>query len=356
MNIDNMNNAKQRFSPQQELEKHRIPRLYRWRTLLIFCSFILCTMLWAFLCRSCINDYPTNHMGFGGGNSNFGSGSGSGKSGDGPGAGKSGNGKGKFDQAQGTAGIGKDASQTGTANPNQGQLAVDGSPQTQTTQILNKIPLHVESIATEVTPPTPAKIVASPYTGGAVQGRTGFYGVSIRKSSRVLFIVDCSGSMGAHSSEMPGKTRMDVMKMELEKAIFSGNSDRRPTGSFGIVSFSHHTKKFPDKSSELAKYTDAQHMKEAKEFIDKLYRGGGTNMKTAWDAAIKIIRKNNVDTVYFMTDGEPGDGFDLKWLKAALKKHRINHLAINCITVGGHGKKLMKDIADEYKGTFVLIP
>ena len=100
-----------------------------------------------------------------------------------------------------------------------------------------------------------------------------------------------------------------------------------------------------------------QKMKKAKDFIKKLGAGGGTYMQTAWIAALKLIKKHKIDTVYFLTDGEPGDNFDEKWLKQAVRKQLgSSSLKINCITIGDYGKDLMKKIARNHHGSFVLIP
>ena len=80
-------------------------------------------------------------------------------------------------------------------------------------------------------------------------------------------------------------------------------------------------------------------------------------MKTAWLEAFEIIKKCNIDTVNFLTDGEPGDGFNPVWLQESLKKARIRgRLTINCISIGGGGQGLMKKIAEDFKGSYVFIP
>ena len=351
-----MKKNRKRFAPDQELAKHNIPQLYRWRTLIIFSVMLSFVCFWAFCCRGCI-DNSAHGIGFGsGGGSDFGTGPGSGNAGDGPGAGKKGDNKGKFAQAQGTAGIGKDAKPAGTANPSSGQYAIDGAPDTPAAPLLTQPPLHIESIAQEVTPPTPVKVVAKIQTGGAPQGRKGFYGVSVKASARVLYIVDCSGSMGAQSQEIPGKTRIDVMKMELKKAIFGNRASKYSSGGFSIVKFESNATSYPPKKKGLCKYSDQKRMKEAEEFIDQMFDTGGTMMKTAWSAALEIIKKSNVDTVNFLTDGEPGDNFDPAWLQQAVKKAKLRgRLTVNCISIGGH-RGLMKKIAEDFKGSYVVIP
>ncbi|MBO5923084.1 MAG: VWA domain-containing protein, partial [Lentisphaeria bacterium] len=272
----------QQFAPQQELAENKIPKLYRRRTLIIFGCMFLLLLIWAYLCRGCIGISDTHSLGFGGGSSDFGTGPGSGNSGDGPGAGESGSNKGKFNEAKGKAGIGKDSSAPGTANPSMGSVAIDGAPSVPADKILTQIPLHVESIARTVAPAKPIQIAAKPQTGGSPQGRKGFYGVTVNENAKVLFIVDCSGSMGSSSNEIPGKTRLEVMIMELEKAIFNKQRSRYSSGAFAIVKFSDGAEQFPPRKKGLCYYSSEKRLKEAKEFTAYITSGGSTNMKTAW--------------------------------------------------------------------------
>ena len=356
-----------RFAPEQELAKNNIPHFYRWRTLIIFCFFLSLTTCWAVCCRSCVADltghstgFGTNSYGSAGANSNVPNpNSDSGNSGDGPGAGKAGkNGSapGKFDQAKGVDGIGKDAVSTNHDNKLNPQAAAGINQQPNDNPEIMQPPVHVENIARETPPPVPEKVVTPQISGSAPRRGQSFYGVAVRKTSRILFIVDCSGSMSANSSKIAGKARIDVLKMELEKALFV-NISKYSTGGFAIVKFDDDAKLFPKKKNKLCQYSDTKLMQEAKDFVDQLYPTGGTNMKKAWNAAVDVIKKQNIDTVYFLTDGEPGDDFDPAWLKKTLKKSRINNkLTINCIAIGDAGLFLMKKIANDYRGSFVLIP
>ena len=347
-------NRLQQYSPKLELANNKVPQLRRCRTLITFGIMLMLLLLWAYFCRGCINLSDSNSLGFGGGNAGLGSGSGN--SGDGPGAGKNGSGKGKFDSAQGKLGIGKDSSAPGTDNPATGDLTVESTANTPAAAVLKQLPLHVESIVETAIQPTPVQINTTPQTGGAPQGRKGFYGVAVHDSARVLFIIDCSGSMGARSTELPDKTRLEVMKMELEKAIFNKNRSQYSTGAFAIVNFSDDAAQFPPRKKGLCRYTETKKLKQAQEFIDQLQAGGSTNMKTAWEAGIEIIKKYRIDTVYFLTDGEPTDNFDVIWLKAAMKKNHVARISVNCVAIGNHGKDRMQAVAKEFRGSFVFIP
>jgi uncharacterized SAM-binding protein YcdF (DUF218 family) len=75
------------------------------------------------------------------------------------------------------------------------------------------------------------------------------------------------------------------------------------------------------------------------------------NMKFSLD----IIKEKDIDTVYFMTDGMPGDNFNDQWLLEQLKRHHLTKLKIHCISVG-MDQQFMKKIADHTHGKYIYIP
>ena len=92
-------------------------------------------------------------------------------------------------------------------------------------------------------------------TGGTAAGRKGFYGLDVAGKSKALFLIDVSGSMASASSEFPGKTRLDVLKMELKKSLFGGQELSEKSfsrsGGFIIIAFSSTTSCFPAASNKL---------------------------------------------------------------------------------------------------------
>lgn len=303
--------------------------------------------IWSYCCASCIRtsgDKPGIGTGSGGGG-----GRGASDSGSGSGAGPSGSGSGKLAQApaQPAAGSGNktgEAGSSGTANT----ITPSGVPGnvSNTAASDSSVLQQVESIAYH----QPAPEVKS---GGAgnVAGRKGFYGLETGNSIRSIFIVDTSGSMGAMSSELPGKSRVEVLKMELEKSIF--NPKRPNIGGFIIFAFNSQSRRFPEKT--LCRYRDTKAMQEARQFINVLHAGGGTMMIQAWEKALDTAKKENIDTIYFMTDGQPGDNFSDQWLLAQLSKYRFKKLKIHCVSVG-MDQQFMKKISDHTHGTYIYIP
>ena len=154
--------------------------------------------------------------------------------------------------------------------------------------------------------------------------------------------------------ELPQKNRLDVLKLELLRSI-DGNIENKSSrsGGFTILAFHSTTEAFP--KNRVCRYDDSHGIKKAKKFIDELRPAGGTMMAAAWKLALKLCKKQGIDTVYFMTDGFPGDNFNEKWLAKELKHHRLTELKINCVAVGSD-HQFMKNIAQSNHGKYVFIP
>ena len=151
------------------------------------------------------------------------------------------------------------------------------------------------------------------------QGHTSFYGVQTN-SKHIVFVLDRSGSMKepakGQEDKLRPKTRMEVAKEELKKAIRSlgaDESDERGAASFNIVSFAHDVTVF--KKGKMIEAT-LKAKEAAEKWIDKLEAVGGTNTYDALEAAFAIIsarkeKKNaarGADTFFLLTDGEPTVG------------------------------------------------
>ena len=326
-----------------------------------YCStavMIALLLLWSFLCRSCVNGDGSGGLNGGNGTLISGSGTGSGDHGKGRGAGKSGDGSGK-EKASGRIGLGKnnDEPQTTPAGENSRQA----TPQQQVinlpaSQVFAQS-ANVESIK-QLAPPK-VKTPTSQNTGGAPSGvsgiaGSGFYGVRAGSNARVLFLVDMSGSMGGRASGENGKTQMDVLKNELYKSIFGSakkiGKANWQQGGFIIAAFDDMTKVFPEK--KICRYKDKNNMKEAAKFIASIYPRGGTGFKQAWKNSVKLIKENDIDIVYFLTDGA-GDADD-KWILELLKKEVSKKLVVNCISLGAD-RKFMEKIAKKRKGKYVCL-
>ncbi len=350
-----MSTDKSPFAPKAALSGQPLKKVRKAAVFINFLLMIALCGIWAYYSRTFIRHMSSYNVNLNSGGADFGTGPGSGNSGDGPGAGASGSGKGKFKDAKGFSGIGKTATEAGTDNPAKGLLATDGTTQKQIkVKKIDTPPLHIESIARKTKPVTPTKITAKPQTGGTVAGRKGFYGVDVNPAKRVLFIVDTSGSMGFSSREDRSKSRMDILKMELLKIIRKNSGNSGASGGFSIVSFSSRASVYPNKG--LCMYSHPQQVLDAEKHVkDALRASGITNMRKGWEAAVGIIKKQKIDTVYFLSDGEPSDGFEAIWLNSFLQQNNITELTVNTISIGINSPR-MKAVARDNMGKYIYIP
>ena len=95
-------------------------------------------------------------------------------------------------------------------------------------------------------------------------------------------------------------------------------------------------------------------MKQSEIFIDNLTPGGGTLMKGAFQQAINIAASENIDTIYFMTDGESSDNITAEWLFNELKKAPRN-LQLHCVALG-RNQDFMRQVSQKYNGRYIYLP
>lgn len=214
-----------------------------------------------------------------------------------------------------------------------------------------------------------------------------FYGIEV-DSKRVCFVIDISGSMKepTRDATSPGTPRIDVAKRELVKIV-----EQLPPGSlFNIVTFNSDVESWLDHIGDLPgnlggktkppkgpttgdakkdkekpkdeaeKKRDADKQKQlddalrakAKEYVERQGANGGTNIYGAFEAAFD---DPNVDTIFFLTDGNPSDGRELdptiiresvaRW--NAVRKIKINTIAIG--TDFEYLKGVSQDSGGEHK-------
>ena len=330
-------------SPAGAVKKHWI------RPFIYLLLYLALAGLWSYYSFCCIRsggDKTGHSTGSGGGG---GKGQGGSDSGSGYGADSSGSGSGKQPQVpvKPAAGSGNSSGETGSSGK-QSHLAPTGK-QSNTVQAAASDPndsKQIESISNQQAAP---KVKSG--NAGNVAGHKGFYGVITSNSTRSIFIVDTSSSMGSLSGEVPYKPRVEVLRTELKKSIF--NPHRKNIGGFIIFAFNSDFRRFPEKN--LCRYSNTQAMNKAQQFIDSLLPEGGTMMKQVWKKALETAEKEKIDTIYFMTDGQPGDGFSDQWLLTQLKKYSLKKLKIHCISVG-MDQQFMQKISDHTRGTYTYIP
>lgn len=136
-----------------------------------------------------------------------------------------------------------------------------------------------------------------------------FFGIRI-ESHRVIFIIDCSGSMlESVYGRMVGKrgaARIDVAKEELSQCI----RNLEQGALFNIFAFSNGVERW-----QKAGIGDAseQSREAALTWVDRLGASGGTNL---FDSVQQAFADQDVDTIFILSDGEPTAG-------ALVDPHRI---------------------------------
>jgi HEAT repeat protein len=176
---------------------------------------------------------------------------------------------------------------------------------------------------------------AGPKVGGTASA--GFVGIPV-EGTRVVFILDLSGSMDWPMDDQGGKVkRLDYAKRELLKAI-DGLS---PDSMFNLVTFNG------DDEAEMwsKKLVDAnkRNKDRFKKFIEKRRPLGGTNLWSGMEAAlnIKLLKYGNhyettVDEIFLLSDGAPsvGDVQDpIEILRLISEVNRFKEVRINTVFI-----------------------
>ncbi len=395
-----MNTDLEHFSPKTELEEYKNRDLNRGRPFIFFILFMLAVILWAVLLagyHAPASDGGGNgksgnmsageSSGSGGGNgsggTNHGNGSGSGDTGDGsaqsftPGLEPDNSNTTKTDEDDQTQANSPSSSQTTSQEDNSKSSAEvnysEKTPQTATTATIlpttdkvpdnqadeNDTPLDSPETPPDKSgkiPPNARGFAVSPSinlpsastTGNGKSGDSGFYGAGAPSGNKVLFLVDVSSSM-SH--------RIAQLQTQLRKAVFNADKPNQQSysrnGGFIIITYSNSTRIFP--SNGLCRYRNKGSMRSAAEFITRLTPGGGTMMINAWEIALQATYRNNIDTIYFLSDGSPGDDFSAEWLLETIKKRSGRKPTIHCISLGNQND-MMKNIAEACNGTYVSLP
>jgi len=196
--------------------------------------------------------------------------------------------------------------------------------------------------------PKPTGDVAPPRKG------TTFYGIQTF-SDRILFIVDISGSMDRvqKGGGAGGKTKMAICKQELIGAVYNLNR----TDTFNVIFFNHqvipwqnHKVQATDRNKSLLK-----------KWVTEQLPLGGTNIYDALELGFKIAHRvtgpPNLDTIFFLTDGNPTAGKirDAKTILEMCREwNKTAKMTIHCIGIGSkHDADFLKELARIGDGKYV---
>ncbi len=177
--------------------------------------------------------------------------------------------------------------------------------------------------------------------------RVEFFGIRI-ESTRVIFVIDVSGSMAArlHSRYVRGggQTRIDVAKEELKRAIDALDA----ATLYNILPFSSGVMSWLDGVAGATEHT----REEAHEYVERLGAGGGTNLYEAIEVAFD---DPDVDTIVILSDGEPSVGPVIQpgRIREAVRRWNEHRgIKVHCIAVGG-SLKVLEWIAEDSGGDYV---
>jgi hypothetical protein len=184
--------------------------------------------------------------------------------------------------------------------------------------------------------------VAEAPSESAERGGVSFYGIETH-STRVLFVLDFSGSMNFAGSERDGKRKkVDVLREEMKKTV-TGLPDG---ATFNLVGFASDVRVWrKDPALRSAKTAAA-----ALEWVEKSAVLGSTNIYDALETAFEMMgfgaAKDRAvepvyDTVFFMTDGKPTSGKVTQPDRILAEVRRWNEarkVRIHVVGMGGHEK------------------
>ena len=183
---------------------------------------------------------------------------------------------------------------------------------------------------------------------GSGGGKSSFYGIPVNKNEKIIFIIDLSGSMSARTPE--GLSRVEAMKKELISMLTLRPKETAGNGSFFIVEYESNINYFPPEKS-LYPFSSVLHVETAVKHIQKLGASGGTAMGAAWNAVFKLTDQNEIDTIFFLTDGEPTDCSEKDLLQMVCQWNLKRKIKINCIAVGRESD-LLRQLAENNKGIY----
>jgi hypothetical protein len=230
---------------------------------------------------------------------------------------------------------------------------------------------HKAELAAKGAPPAAPKLGKNP-----LAPPVDYYGIQTR-SLKLLFLIDCSGSMneligkgGTTGDQYTGK-KIDIAKKMLKAAI----SQLHPSTMFNVITFNTDARPFNDKLIQAT--PENKHVTMDK--IDELAGRGGTYTYGALKLAFGLADPNvtptapPVDTIFLLSDGAPTeatfeDNVEAKPMDPAkildsvkqwnpFRAVRIYTIAIDprIDNAGGNFVRLMRDLAADNGGTYTAI-
>ena len=183
-------------------------------------------------------------------------------------------------------------------------------------------------------------------------GRTvaSFFGVPV-VSSRVVFIVDTSGSMqapyqvqGRYAADGMTGTRLSVAKAQLLGAIDALSDDDR----FNVMFFETGFQLWSDGMTKIS----SKSRKSVQGFVDSQTPRGGTGLYEALERVF-LDFEMDIDTIYLLSDGQPNGGAaGVEKTRESVKEwNQLRQITMHCVSLGGT-VQLLQDLAEMTGGEF----
>lgn len=177
--------------------------------------------------------------------------------------------------------------------------------------------------------------------------RNQYYGIDLT-AARMLFIIDCSGSM-----QEPAYygTRLQRAKQELLQTI----NGLAPSTEFGIMVFDTTVQFY---RNELLIATEENKL-AAVAFVNRITLGDKTNTHAALVEATRF--DDQLEAVFMLTDGQPTFGKTTRpdlIINEIVRRNRTCHLRFNTIGIGqiGNTATFLQKLAEETGGEYRQVP
>ena len=167
-------------------------------------------------------------------------------------------------------------------------------------------------------------------------------------SSRIVFIIDTSGSMTAPITGYEGgqTTRLERAKHELGGLL----RELPDSTAFNIISFNTEVSAWQNSGMLMA---NEKGVMNAVGYVANLQTAGRTSANQALTMAIEFNAE--ADTIYFLTDGAPSDASPEQIIANVEKLNRFQRAKIHCIGLGGGFGGFLQALADQNDGEFKLV-
>ncbi|MBI4600621.1 MAG: VWA domain-containing protein [Planctomycetes bacterium] len=176
-------------------------------------------------------------------------------------------------------------------------------------------------------------------------------------SSQLAIVLDVSGSMassnlslGTSGVGMTGTLKegapIDVAKDQIARLVKSFPARTL----FNVIAYNSQVKAFKEALFPASK----PNVQTALKFVEALKAEGGTNIN---DSLMAALKDQDVDTIFYLSDGEPTDGQRVHpddILEGMLQLNRFRKTRINTIQLG-EDQELMRHLAEMSDGKYKLL-